>query len=99
MPPRCKAAARAPCEALSSLAPLSSENPSAMSTTLSSGAVPTLPQNDAADAQAARAFQLAYARTDYNYMRSYLDAVPMSADLPDGEKFGLDFIAQVLQVF
>ncbi|HET9484605.1 MAG TPA: lipoxygenase family protein, partial [Xanthomonadales bacterium] len=61
--------------------------------------VPTLPQQDSPDAQAARAFQLALARTDYNYMRSYLEAVPMSADCPSAEKFSLDFEAQVVKVF
>jgi arachidonate 15-lipoxygenase len=32
-------------------------------------------------------------------MRSYLDAVPMSADCPSAEKFSLDYEAQVLKVF
>ncbi len=61
--------------------------------------VPTLPQHDDADARAARAFQLSMARTNYNYMHSYLYAVPMSADLPGPEKFTLDYEAQVLKVF
>ncbi|HWT14368.1 MAG TPA: lipoxygenase family protein [Patescibacteria group bacterium] len=60
---------------------------------------PTLPQQDAPEARQARAFQLSLARTEYNYMRSYLEAVPMSADLPDAEKFSLDFEAQVIKVF
>jgi arachidonate 15-lipoxygenase len=60
---------------------------------------PTLPQHVAPDARSARAFQLTLARTDYNYMRSYLESVPMSADLPDAEKFSLDFEAKVLLVF
>lgn len=62
-------------------------------------AVPTLPQQDSSAAQQARSFQLSMARTDYNYMRSYLEAVPMSADLPKAEKFSLDFEAQVVKVF
>jgi arachidonate 15-lipoxygenase len=70
-----------------------------MSTTQTSPAVPTLPQHDSPEARARRAFQLSMARTDYNYMRSYLDAVPMSADLPGPEKFSLDYEAQVLKVF
>jgi arachidonate 15-lipoxygenase len=70
-----------------------------MLTTLIPPAVPTLPQQDAAPRREARDFQLAMARTDYNYMRSYLDAVPMSADLPGPERFSLDYIAQVLKVF
>ena len=60
---------------------------------------PTLPQHDTPEQRQARAFQLSLARTEYNYMRSYLEAVPMSADLPPGEKFSLDFEAQVIQVF
>jgi arachidonate 15-lipoxygenase len=70
-----------------------------MSTTLSSAAVPTLPQQGSAEVRQARAFQLATARTNYNYMRSYLEAVPMSADLPGPEKFTLDYETQVLKVF
>ncbi len=70
-----------------------------MSTTQVASPVPTLPQHDAPETRAARAFQLAMARTDYNYMHSYLDSVPMSADLPGPEKFTLDYEAQVLKVF
>ena len=60
---------------------------------------PSLPQHNTVDEQAQRAFQLALARTDYNYMRSYLESVPMSADLPPTEKFSIDYEAQVLAVF
>lgn len=60
---------------------------------------PTLPQHDSPAQQAQRAFDLSLARTTYNYMLSYLDAVPMSADLPDAEKFSLDYEAKVLAVF
>jgi arachidonate 15-lipoxygenase len=70
-----------------------------MSSTPVSIVVPTLVQQDSAEAQAARAAQLSIARTNYNYMQSYLDAVPMSADLPGPEKFTLDYEAQVLKVF
>jgi arachidonate 15-lipoxygenase len=70
-----------------------------MSMTKLSTAVPTLRQQDSAEAQLARADQLAMARTNYNYMRSYLEAVPMSADLPGPEKFTLDYETQVLKVF
>jgi arachidonate 15-lipoxygenase len=65
----------------------------------SAPAVPTLPQKATPDARQAREFQLRLARTEYNYMRSYLEMVPMSADLPDAEKFSLDFEAQVVKVF
>lgn len=70
-----------------------------MSTTIATPAMPTLPQQDSPELQAARAFQLATARTNYNYMHSYMDSVPMSADLPGPEKFTLDYEAQVLKVF
>jgi arachidonate 15-lipoxygenase len=60
---------------------------------------PSLPQHDSAAARAARQFQLALARTSYNYMRSYLEPVPLSADLPEQEKFSIDYEAKVLQVF
>ena len=67
-----------------------------MSQTLS---VPCLPQNATLAEQNQRQFDLSLARTDYNYMRSYLEGVPMSADLPKGEKFSLDFEAKVIEVF
>jgi len=70
-----------------------------MSNTQAALAVPTLPQADSQAARDARAFQLATARTNYNYMHSYMDSVPMSADLPGPEKFSLDYEAQVLKVF
>lgn len=60
---------------------------------------PCLPQNVGPDQREAREFQLSLARTSYNYMRSYLEGVPMSADLPKGEEFNIAFEAQVLQVF
>ena len=67
-----------------------------MSQTLS---IPCLPQNATPTEQNQRQFDLSLARTDYNYMRSYLEGVPMSADLPKGEKFSLDFEAKVIEVF
>lgn len=70
-----------------------------MPTTPIASAIPTLPQQDPPEAREARAFQLSMARTDYNYMHSYMDSVPMSADLPSAEKFSLDYEAQVVKVF
>jgi arachidonate 15-lipoxygenase len=61
--------------------------------------LPTLPQQVGPEQQAQREFQLTLARTTYNYMRSYLEKVPMSADLPHAEKFSLDFEAKVVEVF
>ena len=59
-----------------------------MSSASSRTALPTLPQQDSPDAQQARAFQLSMARTDYNYMLSYMDSVPLSADLPTSTRCG-----------
>ncbi|MCK7593006.1 lipoxygenase family protein [Pseudomarimonas salicorniae] len=70
-----------------------------MSTATAVPPLPLLPQHDTEEGRAARAFQLSMARTDYNYMHSYMDAVPMSADLPSAEKFSLDYEAQVVKVF
>ena len=60
--------------------------------------LPTLPQQATPAQREDRAFQLSLARTSYNYMRSYLEGVPLSADLPSGEKFSLDYEAKVLKV-
>jgi arachidonate 15-lipoxygenase len=61
--------------------------------------LPSLPQDDTAEAKAERAFQLSVAKTKYNYMSSYLEGVPLSADVPKGEEFSLEYKAGVLQVF
>ncbi|HEX5754758.1 MAG TPA: lipoxygenase family protein, partial [Arenimonas sp.] len=61
--------------------------------------LPSLPQHASAEQLQQRQFQLSLARTSYNYMRSYLEQVPMSADLPPGEKFSIDFEAKVIAVF
>lgn len=41
--------------------------------------------------RAARAFEVSVARTAYNYMRSYLEPLPFSADVPAGEGFSPDY--------
>jgi arachidonate 15-lipoxygenase len=64
-----------------------------------SPALPCLPQNASAAARAARQFDLSLARTTYNYMFSYMEPVPLSADLPAQEKFSIDYEAKVLAVF
>ena len=61
--------------------------------------IPSLPQQLDAEARKARAFQLSIARTQYNYMQSYLEGVPLSADLPEAEKFSPAYEAQVVEVF
>jgi len=59
--------------------------------------IPSLPQHVDHSAKEARAFQLSMAKTTYNYMFSYLEPIPMSADVPKGEKFTLDYEAKVLE--
>lgn len=61
--------------------------------------IPCLPQHASPKEKELREFQLALARTSYNYMFSYLESVPLSADLPKGEKFSLEYEAQVLRTF
>ena len=61
--------------------------------------LPTLPQQDNAEEQDQREFGLTLARTAYNYMFSYVEPVPLSADLPKGEGFTLDYEAKVLETF
>ncbi|MDT8999240.1 lipoxygenase family protein [Paucibacter sp. APW11] len=61
--------------------------------------LPSLPQHDSEAVREARAFQLSLARTSYNYMQSYLEGVPLSADLPKGEEFSIGYEAKVVQVF
>ncbi|NVK21383.1 MAG: arachidonate 15-lipoxygenase [Kangiellaceae bacterium] len=61
--------------------------------------MPVLPQFASAVEQKQREFELSLARTAYNYMFSYLDPLPISADVPEGESFTLDYNAQLLKVF
>lgn len=61
--------------------------------------LPSLPQDDTAEGKAQRAFQLSVAKTKYNYMSSYLEGVPLSADVPKGEEFSLEYKAGILPVF
>ncbi|GAA4356507.1 lipoxygenase family protein [Kangiella marina] len=61
--------------------------------------VPVLPQNDSPEQQKQRAFDTSLAKTSYNYMFSYLEPIPISADLPKGEAFTPAYEAKVLQVF
>lgn len=60
--------------------------------------VPTLPQFDTDAGRAARQFQLSLARTEYNYMHSYLEQVPLSAGVPSGEGFSPAFVEKVIKV-
>ena len=61
--------------------------------------LPSLPQNDSLKIKNKRIFQLSLARTKYNYMTSYLEDVPLSADIPQGEEFSLKYKEGALLVF
>lgn len=61
--------------------------------------IPSLPQHSTHEEKAQREYLLSLARTSYNYMFSYLEPVPLSADLPKGEEFSIDYEAQVLRTF
>ena len=61
--------------------------------------IPTLPQQDNEQQQTARKFQLSMAHTTYNYMTSYMEGVPLSADLPEQEKFSTTYEIKLLPVF
>jgi len=67
--------------------------------TAHSSPTPALPQLSSLDEQKKRAFDLSLARTSYNYMFSYLEPIPISADLPKGEEFTPDYELKVLEVF
>ena len=60
--------------------------------------LPSLPQHDSLEGNEQRKFQLSVAKTKYNYMTSYLEGVPLSADVPKGEEFSLKYTEGVLQV-
>ncbi|HEX6244331.1 MAG TPA: hypothetical protein VFZ61_25615, partial [Polyangiales bacterium] len=68
-----------------------------MRSTSTKSSLPCLPQDDSADGQRDREFQLSLARTAYNYVRSYpnLESVPLAASVPDAEAFTLDYNALV----
>ncbi len=63
--------------------------------------IPTIPHDPSNTLQRTndRAFQLALARTSYNYMKSYLYPLPLSAGVPSGETFTLDYEVKVAEVF
>lgn len=60
---------------------------------------PTLPNQGTPEQDKERAFQLALARTAYNYVRTYpnLDAVPLCAGVPAGEEFSASYNVLVAQ--
>ena len=60
---------------------------------------PTLPQYDTAENQKLRSFELSLSKTEYNYMFSYLEPLPISASVPKGEGFSAEYEFMVLQTF
>jgi len=60
--------------------------------------VPSLPQRDDAATSATRQYELSLALTAYNYTTSYLYPAPLSAQVPDGEKFSVAYEAKVAPV-
>jgi arachidonate 15-lipoxygenase len=59
---------------------------------------PSLPQNDAAEQRAHRAYELSLARTAYNYTTSYLPPAPLAAQVPPDERFSLAYEAKVAPI-
>lgn len=64
----------------------------------SKNSAPTLPQNDSLEQQEKRRFETAMARTNYNYMTTYIEGVPVSADLPKGEEYDPAYRARVVEI-
>lgn len=60
--------------------------------------LPSLPQKDDAAASARRKYELSLARSAYNYTTSYLYPAPLSAQVPDGEKFSVAYEAKVAPI-
>ena len=61
--------------------------------------IPTLPRTADAGTLQQRQLDVQLARASYNYMFSYLEPVPMSADVPEGEGFTPGYLLKVLPVF
>lgn len=61
--------------------------------------IPTLPQTNDATARQQRQFDTQLARASYNYMFSYLEPIPMSADVPKGEELTPEYLLGALPVF
>lgn len=59
---------------------------------------PSLPQRDDPKTSEHRRYELSLARTAYNYTTSYLYPAPLSAQVPDGEKFSVAYEAKVAPV-
>ncbi|TYK64744.1 lipoxygenase family protein [Colwellia echini] len=66
---------------------------------MSQNKIPSLPQHDSVELINDRQFQLSLARTKYNYMTSYLEGVPLSADVPAGEEFSFKYKEAIINIF
>lgn len=70
-----------------------------MSADMSKDDQPSLPQSNDIQRKRDRQFELSVARTKYNYMQSYLEGLPISADVPEGESFSIAYNAKVIEAF
>jgi arachidonate 15-lipoxygenase len=70
-----------------------------MKNTANGSDCPSLPQNVSPEQQVQRKFDLALARTSYNYMRTYIEPLPLSTDVPGGENFSIEYDAKVVATF
>lgn len=61
--------------------------------------IPSLPQGLSEKDMQDRAFQVSVSQASYNYMFSYLEPLSLSAGLPEGEAFTLEYEAKVTKVF
>ena len=59
----------------------------------------SLPQFITEEDKAKRKMELSISKTDYNYMFSYLEPIPIAASVPKSEEFSPDYEYKVLQVF
>ncbi|WP_281544760.1 lipoxygenase family protein [Grimontia sp. SpTr1] len=64
-----------------------------------SSMTPSLPQTLSQEAIQDRAFQVSVSQASYNYMFSYIEPLSLSAGLPKGEEFTLEYEAKVAKVF
>ncbi len=60
--------------------------------------VPTLPQNVSVEEQEKRKFEISMAKRNYNYMHTYVEGVPVSADLPKGEEYDEAYRVRVVEI-
>ena len=70
-----------------------------MNTIKATPSIPSLPQNLSEAEQAKRAFDLSLAKTNYNYMFSYMEPLSLAASVPKGEGFTIEYEAKVVKVF